>query len=227
MASTRRKGPPLRKNPAELTRAQREQLNFGYHILNCVPNFKRFDNSLTPGIEGEEAWQKWRKELIVDFIKLRPDSRRQPFGPGTRPWAFWAWDVPELPGWKHSRRWPTPELHEQFLYLKGAGELLPGEERAMETVHDILKPDQAPITATEIAEAVKTCKDWGRFPDENREHLTLQIQEDRWASAWHQQRGRLQIAGGYSRRAAALEEMRGRRQPIPEAGGMEVTTVIQ
>jgi hypothetical protein len=210
----------------KLTRAQREQLFFGYHVLDA-PDLQRFDRSLTPGPEGRAAWAKLRRPLIEQFITLRPDSRQQCFGPGCRPFAFWCWDTPQLPGWAHSRRWPTPALHEQFEHLKATHQLLPGEEQAMEQVHSVLKPDQAPITGEEIAEAVKTMKDWGRYPDENREHLTLQIQEDRWAAEWHRQRGRSAIAAGYTARADALEKMRATRAPNPEPEGKKGTEVIQ
>jgi hypothetical protein len=43
-----------------------------------------------------EAWEIFRDEILYDWIRDKPQYGTGRPGPGTRPWAWWEFDAPEL-----------------------------------------------------------------------------------------------------------------------------------
>ena len=59
------------------------------HDFHFVPGFANDD-------EVREGWEIFREQVLFDWIRERQRHLQYGPGPGTRPWAWWEFDAPEL-----------------------------------------------------------------------------------------------------------------------------------
>lgn len=85
---------PRKKRNMGYTRNHLWQLRHGHHY----PNRADFGD-VTANAEAREAyrvaWEIFREQILADWIREEPDAAGRG-GPGTRPYAWWMFDAPEL-----------------------------------------------------------------------------------------------------------------------------------
>jgi hypothetical protein len=174
-----------RLRSGNLTLAQSEVLSVGIPFSTGIrlirnsggPVAETTDEQLFSSDGARASWERHRKELLQAAM------------PGTRPTAFYEFDLgiaPPGPWWNE-----LAVLSERHL-------LMPEECMYVERIYGVLDPKQsfAFCSAFEHPEQVREM----RFGPVS---LRLKTEEFAFASKWHAERGRLQLAEAYRRRAEA------------------------
>lgn len=82
--------------PRVRRRKKRRKLGYTPQHLRVLEHGFDFHDVYENKQQRLEAWEIFRDEIIADWIRKPRDSEHEYPGPGTRPWAWWEFDAPEL-----------------------------------------------------------------------------------------------------------------------------------